>query len=95
MKNKTKYLVLSLRNLRDMLAVAEQVVRTGPHSDIGQSSCVIYGVEEVSSDGQLSIESVRAVSSKTHYDPTVCSFDLLPYRGTFLTNPGEPENTPI
>lgn len=65
MKTKTKYLVMSLRNLRDMLAVAEQVVRTGPHSDIGQSSYVIYGVEEVTDDGQLSIESVRAVSSKT------------------------------
>jgi hypothetical protein len=82
-----KYLVLSIRNLRDLLKVAE-LVRAKHQPGMGDECCAIYGVEALTGNcaGQLSIESVRAVGNGHHYNPTNASAgELLPYRGEFLT----------
>lgn len=54
--SKNKYLVLSIRNLKDLLRVAE-AVRAKHQPDYADEACLIYGVEALTGTcaGQLSI----------------------------------------
>jgi hypothetical protein len=93
---KNKYLVLSVRQLKQMLAVAEQVRKLDGVESKPDSCCMIYGVEESAKhEGQLILRSVRAAAAGRHYEPTVLnetnsmggaqSRQLISYSGKFTT----------
>lgn len=97
MKNKNKeqkpklaWAVFSLSNLKRMLAVAEQIQRKHGLMQT-DSDCVVYGFE-VWRDGQLCLESARAVASNQYYLPDNLmpvgeSQRLMPYSGNFKPDP--------
>ncbi len=66
------YAVLSLGNLRAMLAQAELLAASGPHASLGDAACVVYGltastypnVRADTGEAQVSFDSVRAVSGR-------------------------------
>lgn len=83
MNANTKYLVLSVSQLRNMLAVAETISTLyGPsHTEV---DCVIYGLSD--DGGQLSFKSARPVESDVHFLPgNQLDGEPIIYRGDYLT----------